>query len=151
MKDQARGFVIGSILLTLALPVLYVGSEGVWYLATGESHFRAGSTYRTVYAPLDWAGDRWPKVYLGRQRLANGWLMLSGDPSREAHVDRWWLPPPYWATSARDVQYFLSPDPEFKLIREAAARMQFQAEQEAVTETADSTLPPDEIAAAADD
>lgn len=151
MKEHARGFVIGSIVLMLALPVLYIGGEGACYLATGESHFGEGSTYRTFYAPLDWAGDHWPEVYEGRQRLANGWIRLSGDRSREAHVRPVLLPSPYWATSLRDLQYF-PPDPEFKLSREAVARMQFEAERETATlDAADATSCPVEIADAADD
>jgi hypothetical protein len=127
MKDHARGFVIGSIVLMLALPVLYVGSEGAWYLATGESHFAPGSSYRTVYALLDSASDRCQPMYECRQRLADGWIRLSCDPSREAHVRPNLLPSPYYVGS---VHYF-PPDSEFKLSREAAARMQYEAEREA--------------------
>lgn len=103
MKEHARGLVIGSILLLLALPVLYVGGEGVWYLASGESHFPSDSAYRRVYAPLDWAGNHWPQVYEAREGLANFWLRLSSDSSRRAQIDPNVLPSPYF--SSDDVQY----------------------------------------------
>lgn len=98
MKDQARGFVIAAIFLAITLPVLYVGGEGAIYLATGKTYFPPGSGYRALYAPLDWAGDRWPAVYDGREALANGWLGLSGDPDRRAFIR-----PNFWNGFTLDV------------------------------------------------
>ncbi|HEV7282653.1 MAG TPA: hypothetical protein VGN57_20780 [Pirellulaceae bacterium] len=131
MKEHARGLVIGGVVLTLALPALYIGSEGVWYLASGQRRFSAGSSYRTVYAPLDWAGDRLPPVYEARQALANGWLRLSIADSRGAQVDPHELPWPYFG-GFDDVQYF-PPDNEFRRSRQAAAMLQYRVEREAAT------------------
>lgn len=86
MKERARGFLIGSVVLMLALPVLYVGSEGAWYLATDESHFAERSTYRTIYTPLDAISDRWPAVYNARESLANCWQRFGSDPDRRIYI-----------------------------------------------------------------
>ena len=86
MKEHARGLVIGCLLLALALPVLYVGGEGAFYLATGMSHFPPGSGYRALYYPLDALGDRWPAVYDARESLASAWLRLGDDSERRVYI-----------------------------------------------------------------
>lgn len=86
MKDHARGIMIGCVVLTLALPLLYVGGEGGFYLATGRSHFPPGSGYRTLYYPLDAVGDRWPAVDDARESLACVWLRLGRDPDRRGYI-----------------------------------------------------------------
>jgi hypothetical protein len=86
MKDHARGFAVTLIVFVLALPVLYVGGEGSFYLATGRSHFPPGSGYRTLYAPLDALGDRWPAVDDARESTASVWLRFDSDPERRIFI-----------------------------------------------------------------
>jgi hypothetical protein len=81
-----RAFVVTFLGFALTLPVLYVGGEGAFYLATGRSHFPPGSGYRTLYRPLDSLGDRWPAIYDSRQSLAGVWLRLGSDPERRVFI-----------------------------------------------------------------
>ncbi|HEV7282654.1 MAG TPA: hypothetical protein VGN57_20785 [Pirellulaceae bacterium] len=131
MIRTARAFALTALVLLGTLPILYVGAEGVFYLATGTLHFPPNSGYRTLYYPLDALGDRWPAIYDARESLANVWLRLSNDPLHKAVIHPDWHLSPYGG-SADYVRYF-PPDPEFNLSREAAALQQSQAGLEAAT------------------
>lgn len=86
MRSTARAFVLTTIVLLVMLPILYVGGEGAFYLATGRSHFPPGSGYRTIYAPLDALGDRWPAVDDARKSLASVWISLGSNPDRRVFI-----------------------------------------------------------------
>jgi hypothetical protein len=86
MQRTVRTSVLTILVLLVTLPILYVGGEGACYLATGRSHFPPGSGYRTLYAPLDSLGDRWPAVDDARESLASVWLRLGSDPDRRIFI-----------------------------------------------------------------
>ncbi|QDT65623.1 hypothetical protein [Calycomorphotria hydatis] len=65
------------LLIVLAVPWLYVASEGPVTFLYWQGVFGTFPFHWTLYAPLDWLGNHWLAFNLFRHEYLKWWIMLN--------------------------------------------------------------------------